>query len=153
MTQVTRREAVRELAAGAAVAGAGGLAAPAAGATSAAGAGDFDVATEATFAAARRSGAAGEPRTWRTAAARVAHCRSWDSSVYLHVDPSTRGFVRLSPQGFAIAAAAQAAGRAVAVRCWGHDALADDGVGRFEGAQVAFDPRDLPEAPGDSLIG
>ena len=150
MTQVTRREAVRALAAGAAVAGAGGLAAPAAGA---AGADDFPIASEATFAAARRSGAAGEPRTWRTATARVAHCRSWDSSVYLHVDPSTRGFVRLSPQGFAIAAAAQAAGRAIAVRCWGHDPVADDGAGRFEGAQVAFDPRDFPEAPGDPLIG
>ena len=149
MTQVTRREAVRALAAGAAVAGAGGLAAPAAGA---AGADDFGVASEATFAAARRSGAAGEPRTWRTAAARVAHCRSWDSSVYLHVDSSTRGFVRLSPQGFAIAAAAQAAGRAVAVRCWGHDAVADGGVGRFEGAHVAFDVRDFPDVPGDPFI-
>ena len=153
MTQVSRREAVRALAAGAAVAGAGGLAAPAAGASGAAGADGFDAAMEETFAAARRSGAIGEPRTWRTAAARVAHCRSWDSSVYLHVDPSTRGFVRLSPQGFAIAAAAQAAGRAIAVRCWGHDAVADGGVGRFEGAQVAFDPRDFPEAPRDSMVG
>ena len=146
MTQVTRREAVRAIAAGAAIAGAGGLAVPAV-AAAAPGA-DLAIESEATFGVARRSGVFGEPRAFVAASARVAHCRSWDSSVYLHIDPSTHGFVRLSPQGFAIAAAAQAADRPVAVRCWGHDAVANDGVGRFDGAHVALDEMDFPDTPG-----
>ena len=147
MIQVTRREAVRAIAAGAAVAGAGGLAAPAAAADG------LMTGSDAAYAVARQSGAFGEPRAFVTAIARVAHCRSWDSSVYVHVDPSTHGFVRLSPQGFAVAAAAQAAGRPVAVRYWGHDAVADNGVGRFEGAHVALDPLDFPESPGRQAVG
>ena len=149
MTQVTRRDAVRAMAAGAAAAGVGGLVGPAASAS----ADELAIGTDSTFAAARRSGVIGEPRAYRKAVARVAHCRSWDSSVYLHIDSSTHGFVRLSPQGFAIAAAAQAAGRPLAVRCWGHDAVADGGVGRFEGAHVAFDDLDFPDAPGATVIG
>lgn len=151
MTQVTRREAVRVIAAGAAIAGAGGLAVPAVG--SAPAADDLVGGSETRFAAARKSGAFGEPRTHVTALARVAHCRSWDSSVYLHIDSSTHGFVRLSPQGFAIAAAAQVGGRPVVVQCWGHDPIANDGVGRFDGAHVALDARDFPDAGGGTLIG
>lgn len=151
MTQVTRRDAVRAIAAGVAIAGAGGLAdPPAAGAASADGPA---ACTDATFAVARRSGAFGEPRSYTTARAAVAHCRSWDSSVYVHIDSSTHGFVRLSPQGFAIAAAAQAAGTPVVVRCWGHDPVANGGVGQFEGAHVALDERDFPEVPAGPLIG
>lgn len=151
MTQFTRREAVRALAAGAAVAGASGMVNPAF--ANAVATDDRVVGSAATFAVARRSGAVGEPRAALTACALVAHCRSWDSSAYLHVDSSTHGFVRLSPQGFAIAAAAQAAGRPLAVRCWGYDAIADGGVGRFDGALVAFDELDLPDAPPRTLIG
>ena len=151
MTQVTRREAVRAIAAGAAVAGAGWLTGTAV--ANAMPTDDAAVGSDATIAVARRSGVFGEPRAYVTARVRVGHCRSWDSSVYLLVDSSTHGFVRLSPQGFAIAAAAQAAGRSLAARCWGYEATADGGVGRFEGAHVAFDELDFPDLPGQSTIG
>lgn len=77
-------------------------------------------------------------------AATVSYCRSWDSAVYLYVDDSMRGFVTLNAAAFQIAVAAQAADRQVAIRAWGHDRDWCDGAGRFEGALLAVDPRDLP---------
>lgn len=147
MTQITRRQAVRAFAAGATAIGAGALAAPAAtnAAVSDGLAPEFASESDAAFAIARRLGAFGEPRAAIAALARVGHCRSWDSSVYLHIDSSTHGFVRLSPQGFAIAAAAQVAGRPVVARCWGHDPIAHAGVGQFEGAHLALDEPDFPD--------
>ena len=84
----------------------------------------------------------------------VMHCRCWDGSIYLSIDPSTHGFVHVSDRAFAIAAACQAAGRPVAVKCWGHDPDWAGGVGRFEGAILAIDRRDLePQPPPPSVIG
>lgn len=75
--------------------------------------------------------------------ARVAMCRSWDGQVHLELADGRCGFVALEPRGFMLAAAAQAAGRAVAVRCWGHEAAAEGGLGRFAGALLAIDASDL----------
>lgn len=80
--------------------------------------------------------------------ATVMHCRSWSRQVYLHVSEQIHGFVTLTPEGFALTAACQAAGRPVATRYWGHEPHWNGGVGRFEGAVVAVDLRDLPgESP------
>ena len=147
MTHVTRRQAMQALAVGVAAAGTGAIST----ATRADATDPYDT-DEAAFAAAQRLGAYGEPRACITALATIGHCRSWDSSVYLDAGPSIRGFVRLSPQGFALAAAAQVAGRAVFVRCWGHDPRALGGVGEFEGAHVALEERDFPSLPATPRI-
>jgi len=98
--------------------------------------------------AARRFGPEVERRPgMRVGEAMVLHCRSWDGHVYLYMDQSVRGFVAVNGPAFAIAAACQAAGRPVAVKHWGHDAAWGGGVGRFEGALLAMDARDLPEEP------
>src|SRR6185295_4699294 len=91
-----------------------------------------DAARKLSPAPERHPGAA-------TAEARVLLCRSWDSSVYLWVNEQVKGFVVLSPEGYTIAAACQAAGRPLAVRFWGHEPEFA-GAGRFEGAIVAMDP-------------
>jgi hypothetical protein len=78
--------------------------------------------------------------------ATVGLCRSWDSQVYLQLGKRLRGFVTVDARGFAIAAACQAAGRCVAVSAWGHDPDACGGLGRFDGALLAIDARDLPGA-------
>jgi hypothetical protein len=85
-------------------------------------------------------------------AAMVLHCRSWSRQVYLHVDASVRGFVAVTPEGFAIAAACQAAGRPVAVRYWGHDPRWSGGAGRFDGAVLALDPLDLPDESAGGVV-
>ena len=83
--------------------------------------------------------------------AMVSHCRSWSREVYLQVNEQVRGFVTLTAEGFALAVACQAAGRAVAVRYWGHEPQFHDGAGRFDGAVVAVDLRDLPGESGSSV--
>jgi hypothetical protein len=80
--------------------------------------------------------------------ATVRHCRSFRREVYLHVSEQLRGFVVLTPEAFALAAACQAAGRPVAACWWGHDPLHDGGAGRFEGAVLALDLADLPGGDG-----
>lgn len=80
--------------------------------------------------------------------AAVLHCRSWQRQVYLYISESVRGFVGLGPEGFALAAACQAAGRHVAVRYFGHQPAAHRGAGRFAGAVVAIDPSDLGDPSG-----
>ena len=84
--------------------------------------------------------------------ASVAHCRSWDSSVLIQLQDGRQGLVQLNAQAFAIASAAQASGRSIAIRVWGHNDQLHEGVGRFEGALVAFDLDDLPPKPGDSSL-
>jgi hypothetical protein len=83
--------------------------------------------------------------------ATVGLCRSFDAQIYLQLGKRVRGFVAVDARGFAIAAACQAAGRKVAVQAWGHDPEANGGLGRFDGAMLAIDARDLPggEALGD----
>lgn len=147
MTDLSSRRAFVALAAGAAVA-AGSV--PAAGAAAAA----PDAPSDAAVQAAREAAGAIAPAPERrpdaaTAEARVLLCRSWDSTVYLYVSERVKGFVSLTPAAFTIAAACQAADRRVAVRYWGHE-REWAGVGRFDGALLALDVRDLP-ADGRSL--
>ena len=160
MNEVSRREAVRLLAAGAvgaAAASAEGSAVAAVGTADAirtpsqtpphhGPAHGFDVARR--IAGDHSSAAAPLPVRDAT----VLHCRSWDATVYLFIDGSTHGFVELTATGFAIAAACQAAGRTVAVKVWGHDPAWANGAGRFQGALLSIDRRDLePQADGPPL--
>lgn len=145
MTDLSSRRAFVALAAGAAVA---------AGSTPAVAAPASDAPSEAEIQAAREAARRLSPGPERrpdpvTAEARVLLCRSWDSTVYLYVSERVKGFVSLTPAAFAIAAACQAADRRVAVRFWGHEREWAD-VGRFDGALLAMDVRDLP-ADGRSL--
>ena len=78
-----------------------------------------------------------------TATAHVAMCRSWVHQVYLTIEDGPCGFVTLDVHGFTLAAAAQAARVPVFVRHWGHDAAAELGLGSFAGALLAFDGSDL----------
>ncbi len=144
MTDLSSRRAFVALAAGAAVAG---------GSVSAAEAGIPAVETpsEALLQAARDAARRLAPEPERhpnsvTAEARVLLCRSWDSMIYLYVSKQVSGFVAVSSAAFMIAAACQAADRRVAVRFWGHE-REWAGAGRFEGALLAMDLRDLPGEP------
>ena len=78
--------------------------------------------------------------------ARVFLCRSWDRQAFFFVDEKTRGFAALTPEAFALAAAAQAADRPVAFQYRGY-APEHAGAGRFEAVLLALDPRDLPGQP------
>jgi hypothetical protein len=143
MTDLSSRRAFVALAAGAAVAAGSttGSAAPASDAPS-------EAEVQAAREAARRLTPAPERRADAvTAEARILLCRSWDSMVYLYVSEKVKGFVSVSPQAFALAAACQAADRRVAVRYWGHE-REWGGAGRFEGALFAVDVRDLPTESG-----
>jgi hypothetical protein len=153
MSDVSRREAFKTLAAGAAGATvAATVASPiarAATTTPARGAPlpSWEV-LESAAAEVRRLGRGVERREgMRSGEALVLHCRSWDGHVYLYVNEQVRGFVPVTASAFAIAAACQAAGRPVAVKHWGHDAHWGNGVGRFEGALLAVEFGDLPEDP------
>jgi hypothetical protein len=75
--------------------------------------------------------------------ARLGLVRSSTRRVYLYAGPSLKGVVELDVAGHALACAAAAVGRAVFARVWGHDPLWANGVGRFEGAVLAFDAIDL----------
>lgn len=137
MTILSRRHAVLALAATAATA-----ARPAA--AQDAGAPALEAAAQAARDVAARFGVPSErPGQARTAEAHVLLVRSWDRQIYLYVDEDFRGFVALDETAFAVAAAAQAAGRRVAVQAWGY-APHWAGVGRFDGARLALDLRDFP---------
>jgi hypothetical protein len=133
--QVTRRDAVKALAAGAAVAvGAGAAkardgAAPRVRGSAPAGTGEVERHTQDA------------PRL-----ARVERCRSWERRVYLTIEDGRRGWTPISASGLAIAAACQAADRPVAVLVWGHEAEWSGGEGRFEGALLAIERSDLAGA-------
>jgi hypothetical protein len=139
MTDIAGRRAFVALAAGAAVA---------AGAIPASAAASSAAPSEADLKAARAAAAVVVPAPERrpdavVAEASVRLCRSWDSSVYLYVNDRVKGLVALNPAAFALAAAAQAADRRIAVRYWGHE-REWAGVGRFQGVLLAMDLRDLP---------
>jgi hypothetical protein len=74
----------------------------------------------------------------------VGSCVSWDDRVLLTLADGRTGLVSLSASARSLAAAAHAAGTHLAVRVWGHDPRANEGVGGFEGALVALDLADLP---------
>lgn len=143
MSEVSRRDAVKVFAAGAAIAvGAG-----------AARAGDVGSAAPAGRRLGRAPAATGRASERRECSpvrsAWVDRCRSWDGQVYLTIDDSTRGWVPVTAPAMAIAAACRAAGRPAAVRVWGHEPGFDRGVGRFEGALIAMDASDFPaDEPG-----
>jgi len=156
MGDMTRRRALLAVAAGTAAAAGAAVARRAeAGGATAHGPGAPtpapvpDAVVRAAREAARAFGRPVELSSGAVAAsAEVLLCRSWDRSVYLHVDSAVRGFVAVDDATLAIAAACQAAGRRVAVIHWGHDA-AWGGAGRFEGAILALDAADLPAVRGD----
>ncbi len=79
-------------------------------------------------------------------AATVAMCRSWSREVLLQTADGRSGLLGVDAFAYALACAAQAAGRPLHVRHWGHDAAAELGLGRFAGALLALDPLDLAEA-------
>lgn len=139
MSEVTRRRAIQQLAGGTILASASVAAATAVGTGST---GGQDPATPSDPAVLRVEGRL-PPATSPVAIAKVSRCRSWDTSVYLDAGPALRGYAQLTPAGFAIASAAQAAGRKVAFRHHGHQPHWADGAGCFEGAVLAFDRRDL----------
>ncbi len=145
MNDLTRRNAVKLLAGGSVLASSPmlGAAPPAIGALAAATTPPAipDAAWEATTGT---TPAATSP----VLLARVARCRSWDTSVYL-VAPGLRGYAQLTPQAFALAAACQAAGRPVAMRHGGHDPRWAQDSGLFRGVVLAIDAKDL-DPEGDS---
>lgn len=148
---VTRRDAFKVLAGGAAgaVLGAGTPAEAAANGRAV----DARAVQEwqPSYEAARRmAGDMAIPESNPACLATVMHCRSWSQQVYLRISEQVRGFVVLTPEGLALAAACQAAGRPIAVRYWGYLPHWND-VGRFEGAVVAIDPRDLPGESSSSM--
>ena len=148
MNELTRRHAVKALAAGAVFA----AAVPAVQArntppaTTDIPAGPPDKSLAASFPAAQLTACPVEPRESNPIReAYVLHCRSWDSTVYLNMDEHLKGFGPVTAQGFALAAAAQATDRPLAIRYWGHNPRWCDGAGKFDGALLAFDRRDLPQ--------
>lgn len=84
-------------------------------------------------------------------AATVALCRSWSREVLLQTADGCSGLLSVDAFAYALACAAQAAGRPLHVRHWGHDAAAELGLGRFDGALMALDPLDLGET--DAGVG
>jgi len=82
--------------------------------------------------------------------ATVAMCQSFDAEVWLEIVDGPAGFVALEPRGFMLAAAAQAAGRSLWVRYFGHDPDGAGGLGQFAGALVALDPSDLSDGEDES---
>ena len=151
MRDVSRRDAFKTLAAGAAVTAPvialGTNRASAAAMTGSANAIPAHVA-ELIRQAAQKIATKVERRPQAIMAmARVMQCRSWEGRIYLYVDSSTMGFVNVNERALAIAAAAQAADRPVAVKVWGHDPGWASGAGRFDGALVALELEDLPAEP------
>ncbi len=145
MTELTRRNAILGMAAGAAAAGA--FASPPAEARSV----SADAPAQAARAAARRLDASVERfPAGPVAEAQVLLCRSWDRRIYLYISEGVKGFVTVDERAFSVAAACQAANRKVAVRYWGH-APEWSGAGRFDGVLLALDIRDLPGEPGPAL--
>jgi hypothetical protein len=137
VSELNRRDMMRVAAAGAA--GLGGAAA----------AGNLPVAARrshpvALRAALQRAGCpAGGDGLGPVCQAVVRGGRSWDSQVHLELADGRCGLWAPDARGYALAAAAQAAGRPVFVRCWGHEPHAEHGVGRFAGVVLALDACEL----------
>lgn len=151
---VTRRDAFKVLATGAAGAVIGAAANAEAASPSQSSRHPLPTSkSPAAFDAARHlAGGIVIPESNPACLAMVSHCRSWSREVYLQVSEQVRGFVTLTAEGFALAAACQAAGRPVAMRYWGHEPRFHDGAGRFDGAVVAVDLRDLPGESASSIM-
>lgn len=79
--------------------------------------------------------------------AAVAMVRSWQMRVLLQVEDGAVGLCAVDDRTLAIAAAAQAAGRPVFVRYFGHEPDGAAGVGSFAGVLLAFDAQDLGGEP------
>ncbi|MBL8752717.1 MAG: hypothetical protein JNK15_05400 [Planctomycetes bacterium] len=141
MSELNRRDIIRAAAAGAALAG--GAAATTAGRSPA------ELRRERRAAAVRatvRRALPGEGLGLSPVEpATVAMCRSFDGQVLLEFTDGRCGLVALDARGFTVAAAAQAAGRTVQVRWWGHEPAAEGGLGRFAGALLALDADDLAD--------
>lgn len=75
----------------------------------------------------------------------VQGCRSWSRDVLLTLPDGQTGFVALEATGLALAAAAQLGKELLFARVWGHEADAEQGLGRFAGALLAADPIDLAD--------
>lgn len=75
----------------------------------------------------------------------VQGCRSWSRDVLLALPDGQTGLVALDATGLALAAAAQLAKQPLFARVWGHEAAAEQGLGRFAGALLAADPIDLAD--------
>lgn len=144
MTGLNRRDVIRVAAAGAAMAG-GAVASSRAGATPPT---PLQRVRRASLQqAALRFDHCGLRRGLSPVlAANVGSCRSWSREVLLQVADGCSGLVGVDAFGYALACAAQAAGKPLFVRHWGHDAAAELGLGRFAGALFALDPLDLDEA-------
>jgi hypothetical protein len=140
MSELTRRDAVGLLAGGSML-GANGLLGSAQGPAAAPA-----PAGLALPPAARAACTAPVPAlAGRPLLAQVARCRSFDACVYLDAG-SVRGYALLTPAGFALAAACQAAGRPVAMKFREHEPDWQQGAGRFHGVVLAIDAGDLAEA-------
>lgn len=149
MTELNRRDVIRAVAAGTAVAG-----------TAMAAHGGRPAVAAPTAAELRRAHRLATTRVALQRAvpgescglspvqsATIAGCRSFDGQVLLELADGRTGLVALDLRGFAVAVAAQAAGRAVCVRTWGHEPEAEAGIGRFAGALLAFAAEDLGAGP------
>lgn len=150
---LSRRDAFKFLAGGAAGVAAGAAlsspaAANAAGITSSSSStvAHAALASEVRAAAARLAPSPNPGPDARCTWARVLSIRSWSKEVYLILDDGTKGLATTNDAGLAILSACQAADKPVAVCVWGHEANFA-GVGRFDGALVAMDLADLPATP------
>lgn len=142
MTQLNRRDVFRVAAAGAATAGA----------VRAATAGNSPSAPSNRSlrrdlaAASLRGGLPGCLQGLSPVLAVVVQgCRSWSRDVLLTLPDGQTGLVALDGTGLALAAAAQLARHPLFARVWGHEAAAEQGLGRFAGALLAADPIDLAD--------
>lgn len=75
----------------------------------------------------------------------VQGCRSWSRDVLLTLPGGACGLVALDATGLALAASAQLGTAPLFARVWGHDAEAEQGLGRFAGVLLAVDPADLAD--------
>lgn len=144
MSELNRRDMIRAVAAGTAVAGTAMATSGRPGAAAPTPAEVRRAHRLATTRAALQRALPGETCGLSPVqSATVAGCRSFDGQVLLELEDGRSGLVALDLRGFAIAAAAQAAGRPLCVRTWGHEPEAEAGIGRFAGALLALAAEDL----------
>lgn len=142
MTQLNRRDVFRVAAAGAATAGA----AHAATTRSSPTVPSTRALRRELAAAAMRGGLPGSMLGLSEALpVAVQGARSWSRDVLLTLPDGQTGLVALDATGLALAAAAQLAKAPLFARVWGHDAGAEQGLGRFAGVLLAADPTDLAD--------
>jgi len=142
MTQLNRRDVFRVAAAGAATAGA--VRAATAGTTSPAP--STRSLRRELAAAALRGGLPGSLMGLSPVLpVAVQGCRSWSRDVLLTLPDGQTGLVALDATGLALAAAAQLAKAPLFARVWGHEAAAEQGLGRFAGALLAAEAIDLAD--------